>query len=230
MWRESENEIELGTFSNAKELAMNLFDDFLGFFVITSPLWVVSLVFIVALMIGFKIAKRSKTKSVKVIGGTGIFLLFVLILFGDEITGKIYFKYLCSSKAGDKIYQTVELPGEYWGGDGKPKYYGKNGTVDLKIFSGRFKWKRVREFHVDSIIKIEEIRSQLIDTKSQITLGEQVTYLRHFGWLNRFSPAPNVGEVCSHLWVGSSEVIAKKYRDEGVNFFKKIFIRPKNNS
>lgn len=58
------------------------------------------------------IIKRLPSKKAKWIA----VVAFVLIPTWDEIAGRAYFKYLCATEAGVKVYQTVELPGGVLGG------------------------------------------------------------------------------------------------------------------
>src|SRR4030067_3518574 len=83
------------------------------------------LVYLVVAWVTIKWLPSKKAKWIAV-------AVFVLIPTWDEILGRIYFKYLCETQGGIKVYKVVELPGEYWAADGMPKFYDdKNGNFYL---------------------------------------------------------------------------------------------------
>jgi len=195
---------------------MKFLNELLGFAVLTGPLWLILILLPIAIWVAVKVAKRFKRGSAKLGIGLLVFLLVFLAPFGDEIAGSVYLSHLCATEAGTKVYRTVELPAEYWDEQGKPKYLAANGFVDMKLLPNRFGWRNVDEPYVDSAIKIEKWRWQLMDKETQTVLGEKITYMRHFGWINRFSPAPNIGEDCRYLG-------GQKERDQEQKFFGDIF-------
>lgn len=203
---------------------MKLFDELLGLAVLTGPLWLILILLPVSIWIVVKVAKCMKLGGSAKLGiGLLVFLLVFFVPFGDEIAGRIYLSHLCSTKARMKVFQTVELPPEYWDEEGRPKYLGPYGFVDMKLLPNRFEWRNIDEPYLDSVIKIEKWRSQLLDKKTQTVLGERITYMRHFGWMNRFSPAPNIGESCRELEGESNrEKLAQEEREQEQQFFRGI--------
>jgi hypothetical protein len=161
------------------------------------------------------IAGKCESSKAKWIVRIAVTSVFVLIPTGDVIVGRIYLNHLCSTETGVKIYQTVELPAEYWDEQGRPKFFAANGFVDMKLLPNRYQWHNLDEPYVDSVIKIEKWRWQLMDKETKNILGERITYMRHFGWLNLFSPAPNIGEGC--------ELDGQNEKEQEQNFFRKIF-------
>lgn len=118
----------------------------------------------------------------------GVRLAVVLVCFlipaGDEIAGRIYFNHLCETEAGAKVYQTIELPAEYWDAEGNPTFY-KNwnenlgGKYPLIYSSGTFS---------DSF-NIENAGFKFVDKQTEKALGEVVNFRYWGGWLKRnFSP------------------------------------------
>ncbi len=202
---------------------MKFLNELLGFAVLTGPLWLILILLPVCIWIAVKISKRFKPGVTRIAGGVGIFLLLFALPFGDEIAGGIYFNYLCATQAGVKVYQTVELPAEYWDGGGKPKYLGANGFVDMKLLPNRFEWHNVDEPYVDSVIKIEKWRWELVDKETKNVLGEKITFVRHYGWLNQFSPASTVGVSCRDLGGESNrEELSRREREQEQKFFREI--------
>jgi len=189
--------------------------DIIGLAVLTSPLFLVVPWLAVAVFVAVKTAQLPKIGVAKLAAGAVTFVLVFLLPFSDDIAGRIYLKHLCSTEARMKIYQTEVLPAEYWDVQGRPRFLAPNGFVDLKLLPNRFEWRNIDEPYIDSIIKIEKSRWQLIDTETKNVLGERITYMRHFGWLNIFSPAPNIGEGC--------ELSRQKEQEQEQNFFLSIF-------
>lgn len=174
----------------------------------------------VYLVVGNFIVKRIPNKWGKRIA----IAILILIPTGDSIIGHLYLNHLCSTEAGVKVYQTVELPVEYWDGQGKPRFLAANGFVDMKLLPNKFEWRKVDEPYVNSVIKIGKWRWQLMDKETQNVLGEKITYMRHFGWLNRFSPAPNIGESCRDLGGEfNRDALLRKEREQDQMFFLGIF-------
>lgn len=102
---------------------MSWIDGLLGFAVLTGPLWLILIIVPAALMITLLITTRMEPGRRRTAARAGLFVIFLILPFGDEIAGRAYHGYLCATKAGVKVYQTVELPAEYWDAEGKAKFY-----------------------------------------------------------------------------------------------------------
>ena len=203
---------------------MKLLNELLGFAVLTGPLWLIVILLSLAFWIAVKVAKRFERRSTKIAVGLLVFLLVFFVPLGDEITGRIYLSYLCATEAGAKVYKTIELPAEYWDEQGKPKFLAPNGFVDMKLLPNRFGWHNIDEPYLDLVIKIEKRRSQFVDKTTQNVLGEKITYMRHFGWINHFSPAPNIGMSCRDLGGEfNRDELFRKEREQDQTFFQSIF-------
>ena len=191
-----------------------MLNELLGFVVLTSPLWLILILILVCAVIAYVIARQFKTYKVRMVAGVISFLLVFMVPFGDEIVGKIYLSYLCSTKGGYVAYKAVELQADYWNKDGLPKYISESGYVDLKLLPKRFVWRKISEPYINFLIIIEKWRWQLIDKETKDVLGERISYMRHYGWLSHFSIAPNIGEGCRYM--GNKEDRLKEqefYRD-----------------
>ena len=203
---------------------MKLLNELLGFAVLTGPLWLILILLPIAIWIAVKAAKRFDRRSAKIAVGLLVLLLIFFVPFSDEIAGRIYLNNLCATEPRVKVYQTVELPAEYWDEQGKPRFLGSNGFVDMKLLPNRFGWHNIDEPYIDSVIKIEKWRWQLMDKETPNILGERITYMRHFGWINRFSPAPNIGEGCRDLGGEfNRDELFRKEREQEQMFFRDIF-------
>jgi hypothetical protein len=171
---------------------MKLFNELLGFAVLTGPLWLILVLLPLSLWLAIKLAKRFKRRSAKLAGGVGIFLLGFAVLFGDEIAGRIYLNYLCNTEAGVKVYQTVELPAEYWDAEGKARFRVYEGDNHKTMFligaskfeDSRFEYSMFIEPH-NSLFNTEKTGFRLRERESGNLLGE-VLYFRYWhGWLLR---------------------------------------------
>lgn len=200
----------------------------LAFAVLSSPLWLILILLPIALWIAVKIAKRFKPGGVRILGGMGVFLLVFFLPFADEFAGRIYLKHLCDTETGVKVHQTVELPTEYWDVDGKPKFLNARGVLSKEVLGDRFKWHSVSEPYINWFIRIDKKRWLLQDGQSKRDLAEKITFVRYYGWLNRFSPASRVGESCRDVWsdrYGRDTLFQKENSDER-KFALKIFTSP----
>jgi len=205
---------------------MDSLKELLGFAVLTGPLWLILILLPVSLLIAVKVAKRFKPRGIRFVGGLSIFLLLIFLPFADEIAGRIYLSHLCATEAGVKVYQTVEIPAEYWSVDGKPKFLNARGVLSKEVLGDRFKWHSVSEPYTNWFIRIDKKRWLLQDSGSKRYLGEKVTFIRYYGWLNQFSPASRVGESCRDVWAdkyGQKSLFQKENLEER-KLALKIFI------
>jgi len=198
--------------------------EILGFIVLTSPLFLILLWVPVcvglAVWIGRKIFKKGKTVT-GVVVGLLVFLFVMAAPVADEIAGRIYFNHLCETEAGVKVYQTIELPAEYWDEEGRPKFMNSRGVLDTEVLGTRFEWKRRTSPIVSNFIRIDKEEWILFDNRNSRELGEMLTFFRYFGWTSKLSPAPNVAVDCQSMWKGElSQNI----------FMSQIFVAPVNTS
>ncbi|MBI4937115.1 MAG: hypothetical protein HY846_02640 [Nitrosomonadales bacterium] len=201
-------------------------DTILGLAVLTSPLFLIIAWLPISIWLARNLVKwiGFRNGAVSLVAGLLGFVLVFMLPFADEIAGQLYLNHLCSTEAGVKVYQTVELPAEYWDGRGRPRFIAPNGFVDMKLLPNRFEWRNVDEPYIDSVIKVKKSRWQFIDKESRVILGERISYMRYFGWLNRFSPAPNIGEGCRNLGgeFNRNELLRKE-REQDQMFFLGVF-------
>lgn len=182
---------------------MKFLNELLGFAVLTGPLWLILILLPVCIWIAVKIAKRFKPGATRIAGGVGIFLLLFALPFGDEIAGRIYLSYLCANEAGVKVYQTVELPAEYWDGGGRPKfsiYEGDNHKTMFLIGASKFEDARF-EYSMysepfSSFLHIDKTGFRLRERESGKILGE-ILYFRYWhGWVARNLSLDRSGTSC----------------------------------
>jgi hypothetical protein len=172
---------------------MKFLNELLGFAVLTGPLWLILIVLPVAIWFAVKSAKRFDRRSIKIAIGLLVFLLVFFVPFADEIGGRFYLSYLCANEAGVKVYQTVELPAEYWDERGKPKLRTfKSGTPGIITLVGTkepfLEESSFTEPYSD-LLHVQKAGFRLREINSKRIVGE-VVYFRYWGgWLARnFSP------------------------------------------
>lgn len=158
----------------------------------------IALIFLTAaavyVVIGGLILKRISSSWLKGL----VVAILILIPTGDEIAGHLYFNHLCNTEAGVKVYQTVELPAEYWDAQGNPKFFNDQGYLDRKLLAD----KLMGEIHSEPYQSILGIEKSVIATKEKSTkrvLASTTTFLFWGGWVVRnFSPH-NTAASCAFM-------------------------------
>ncbi|MEZ5542168.1 MAG: hypothetical protein R3F42_08995 [Pseudomonadota bacterium] len=181
-------------------------NELLGLYVLAGPLLLLLWVPI-ALLIAFAIPKRSSRRGSRFLTGLIAFLVLLFLPLADEIAGRIYLKYLCSTQGGFKVYRTVELPDEYWDEDGDPRFIKfteskiipslnrVDGTLNLDVLTDygkeRTGWKPY-----SNILSISQSRYWYYEKKTGDILAENKNYSRRCGRILRIFPAGSCGESC----------------------------------
>ena len=177
---------------------MKLISDLLGMAVLTSPLWIFAILLLVAIAFASLIATRLKRGPVKILTGIGIFLVVSLLPFADAVYGRIYFDQLCNTKAGVKVYHTVDLPTEYWDEEGKPRFLKQNGDLDMAMLGANFSEPAMKRSYI-AALGLDEYRHQVVDNSTDQVLGEVINFMHWGGWIARnLSPQPSATR-CKNL-------------------------------
>lgn len=151
---------------------------FVGKFV--EMLLVVGLSLMPLAALGFGIARSAATTRRKTLVVGVVALLGYAVLFGDEIAGRIYLNHLCTTEARVKVYQTVELPAEYWDEQGREKFYVNFDSLLGKTYSVKYKPGTYSSpFHIDNA------GYAYSNTKTGQVLGEAVDFRYWGGWIRR---------------------------------------------
>lgn len=164
-------------------------DQLLGFIALTSPLFLIVLwlpvCIALAVWVGRKLLKTGL--PLKIVASTLIFFALLFLPFADEIAGRIYFNHLCEAEAGAKVYQTIELPAEYWDEEGKPTFYKGSRNNDIPSYAFErlgiditAKW--VEKEHR---FRIHQSGTIYTDKASGQRLGEVVRFGYAGGWIAR---------------------------------------------
>jgi len=137
-------------------------------------------------------------------------LVFALIPTWDIAPGKLYFKYLCNTEGGVRVYQKAELPAEYWQDDGDPRSkLKKTGPADYEYTIGKeyFMVSTEKQTHSD-LFHIDK-HGYIVKSRETGELLGQYTFFRYWGgWLINSTGLHRSAERCPKN-----------------NFLEKIFIR-----
>ena len=171
--------------------------DIIGLAVLTSPLFLIVPWLVVAVLVAVKAAQLPKMRVAKLAAGAATLVVVFLLPFADEIAGRIYLKHLCSTEAGVRVYQTVELPEEYWDAQGKPKFYVNQYDhnklryifPDKTIIGApQLQYTRGTTPYSD-LFNIEKNVLQIADRQNNRVIGEYILFMYWGGWVARnFSP------------------------------------------
>ena len=163
---------------------MKLLDEALGFMVLTSPLWLLVIVAVVAALGAAMIVTRIRRRWAKVGTALIVFSFLFLVPFSDELAGRTYLAYLCTYDAGPRVYGKQRLPPSYWDAHGRPMFISKSGSLN----------ERVDEYGIKSTSRVESyvpllgisIRSRQVHAGSdKKLLGEVIDFLHWGGWVAR---------------------------------------------
>lgn len=156
----------------------------------------IALMLLTALMVYVAVAwlviKRLPGKKAKWIAAVA----FVLIPTWDEIAGRIYFNHLCATQAGVKVYQTVELPAEYWFPNGKPKFIKANGDPDEAMLNNRIGFSNEFQEKYSAYFRIKRHARVVSDRITGQVFGESVRFIYFGGWLKNHTGAHVSGIGC----------------------------------
>ncbi len=135
--------------------------------------------------------------------------VFALIPTWDAILGRMYFNHLCETQAGVKVYQTIELPAEYWDERGNPRFYNqKNGNLDIPLgeyVTAKSTTKKY-PFHIEKKISV------LRDKETGKEVSETVWILFWGGWVVRNLGIHNTADSCGGGTDSYTEFVEKLFK------------------
>jgi hypothetical protein len=143
-----------------------------------------------------RIPKQGKHKALVAIIGVVVFLL---IPTWDEILGRIYLRHLCATKAGVKVYKTVELPAKYWDESGEPRFFNQSGYLDHDFWVKELDESGGRVERYSSIFSIDKDTSPVKERLGQKSLAEVTTFRFWGGWIRRKLSPDNVANSCAFI-------------------------------
>jgi hypothetical protein len=187
---------------------------FLGLIVLTGPLFLIVLWVPVCIALAVWVGRKfiKKALPLKIAGGAAVFLIILVIPIADEIAGRIYFNHLCETKAGVKVYQTIELPAEYWNEDGKPKFY-----VNWDTGLGKKYPLIYTKGAIASLFHVGNAGYKFVDRQSDEVLGEVVNFRYGGGWLLRNFNPPNTSNSCELKEEIINDIFIPENKTKGTN-------------
>lgn len=170
--------------------------ELLGFVVLTSPLFLMVLWIPACLFLAVSVGRKGIKKSLplKIAGGVAVFLIALLLPVSDEIAGRIYFNHLCETEAGAKVYQTIELPAEYWDENGEPKFYKGSKNNDIPSYAFNRLGIDIDEEWVEKklLLHVSQSGTVIKEKKSEKKYSEVVRFGFKGGWIMReLTPHPS---------------------------------------
>lgn len=152
-----------------------------------------------ALWVAKKLADKREGKQWKWGVRVAVALVFVLIPTGDSIVGHLYLDHLCSTGAGVKVYQTVELPAEYWDEHGKPRFFNEHGYLEHKFWVDKLDESGGHIERYSAIFAIDKDTSPVKERASQKVLAEVTTFRFWGGWVSRNFSSHNTASSCEFI-------------------------------
>lgn len=177
---------------------MKLWNEFLGFMVLSGPLVVMVPWLLFCVWAGAKAAKRFTSGSAKFAVGLGVAVLLMMPV-ADEIAGRIYLNHLCATEAGVKVYRTVELPAEYWDEQGRPRFFNQYGNLERDLWLSKLDESSGDIKRHSTVFAIDKRTSSVKERTSQKVLAEVTTFLYWGGWLRRNLSPHNTANTCGFI-------------------------------
>lgn len=129
--------------------------------------------------VAYRLGRIPRKGSRKALVASLVVLIFILIPTWDVLLGRWYFRHLCETEAGIKVYRQVELPAEYWDAEGRPRFIKENGDVDKEMLKDWLDFD-LRQRQLSDTFRIQALDFIVIDKSSQKPIG-QYTSLGYFG-------------------------------------------------
>lgn len=124
--------------------------------------------------------------------------VFALIPTWDEILGRMYFKHLCETEGGVRVYKTVELGPEYWDSKGDQLLI----KDEIPIVSGKHLIAERYKYDTDLIEiterpgRIKRDQAKLVDIRVGDTLALRTNFIYFGGWLINSTGLLVTGKDC----------------------------------
>lgn len=151
---------------------------------------------VVAILVTRFFVKRARTRKGKWLKGLATTVIFVLIPTWDAILGTIYFRYLCATEGGPKIYKSVKLSKEYFNKDGEPAFVPGGPWPIVERLGDQF----TKSYDgVDSLNRLFEIKKTAITIKAQqsgVVLGTYTYFINFGGWVKNHAGFHVTGTSC----------------------------------
>lgn len=165
---------------------------------------------VVYVLLGLFIANRLVRLAIKPFHKTlialAVVLIFVLIPIWDIILGQLYFKYLCETEGGIKIYKQVILLEKYWDERSNPAFITSVGKFDPEPLNNQYKFINIHQApdSVAEFLNIEQTVKSIIKTESDEILGQYILFYYFGGWLPNSTGLHGSADVCPPIRAGAT--------------------------
>lgn len=123
-------------------------------------------------------------------------VVFIFLPIWDEIAGRIYFRHLCESEGGIRVYKTVPLGPEHWNPDGSGKFITIEAERAGKLLVPGYSWKSQwdRDFH--KFLNIAKQRYSVVEVSTGTQIASKTSFVNFHGWLINHSGVHVTGDRC----------------------------------
>ena len=179
--------------------------ELLAFIVLSMPILAVLCVGGLAGYAGWIAGRRATGHTNRWIA-RGLAALAVIFMFlGDEIAGRIYFHYLCSTTGGVTVITPGKLPAQYWGDGDIPK-------ASIVQTGSHFETRIGENFYIETVsdrnhsrlFRIEKDHLLIRVRPSNDVLSELVIFRYWGGWLANNLSLDLSAESCPGRGIGSA--------------------------
>jgi len=168
------------------------------------------------------LASAPSTSSAKWLITLSSAAVFILLPIWDEIAGHIYFRHLCETEGGIKVYQTIELGPEYWNPDGSGKFITVAAEREGKLLVPGYSWKSQWNRDFNKILNIAKQQYSVVEVSTGAEIASKIFFVNFHGWLTNHSFAHVTGDRCPSLDASTyrgllEQVFVKRSQIQGWN-------------
>ncbi len=146
---------------------------------------------IIAIVVTYKVGKIPKTWPKKLLVSLTSILVFVGLVAGDSIAGRIYLQHICAKDGGFIFNKSVEV---------SPKYFDVKGGFQANsrkllsdegvLIEGRYLAKiKDSRFGINNKMRI--LIYEVVDTESEQLIAQSTQYAYGGGWIENLSLGAN---------------------------------------
>ena len=167
------------------------------FFVIGIPL----LYLVISLLVTIFFAKKTNHQIKRISVILICLIVFAVIPVFDEIPNRLYYKHICETDGGVKVFKTIKLSPEYYTEGGNPKYLTANGSFDESALGNKYKFINVWDRNFNKTYNIAKDYYQITEVSTGEILGTETSFVYFKGWLANNLPfaGPASGIRCHSM-------------------------------
>lgn len=158
--------------------------ELMAFVVLSLPILAVLLIVVLAVLAARVAARRMAVPEKKWKAAVIAALAVILIPTWDEVAGRLYFHYLCTTQGGVKVFNREELQPQYWGSNGIPKdrIVRVGSRFEMQI-GDRYYIETQAQKNYSQTFRIDREHQTIRDRESDNVLSELVAFRHWGGWL-----------------------------------------------